>query len=272
MLLLTAGVGSAAASAGSAGASADSYSHFRLPDADMGRSVQDLLTPNEPMYFVVGSDGDTTGRLQLSFKYRLFDPETRLVRRQPWTAGMYFGYTQTSLWNLSEDSKPFEDTSYRPSLFWQNLERRSGWRPDGLRIGYEHESNGEADTRSRSLDTLFFHPGWFFEIGRNELLLAPKFSLYLARSDENRDIEKYRGHVEVLARFGREDSWEVSTTARASERGSLQIDLSYPLRTRVFSRTGGFLYLQLFHGYGQSLMHYDEKEEWQLRIGFAFVR
>lgn len=76
------------------------------------------LTENEPVYFGMGWRGGTSARFQLSFKYRLFDQALGWGRDQPWLSGFYLGYTQTSLWNLSGDSKPFRDTSYRPSLFW----------------------------------------------------------------------------------------------------------------------------------------------------------
>jgi hypothetical protein len=53
----------------------------------------------------------------LSFKYRLFDRWVGFGQDRPWLSGLYFGYTQNSLWDLSAQSKPFRDTSYRPSLF-----------------------------------------------------------------------------------------------------------------------------------------------------------
>ena len=112
------------------------------------------LSVNEPMYFVIGSR--TTARFQFSFKYRLFDPDSLPVEWFSPLSGLHFGYTQTSLWSLGEDSAPFHDTSYRPSLFWQSASLgKGGLTPDLLRGGYEHESNGKDGTSSRSIDTLF---------------------------------------------------------------------------------------------------------------------
>ncbi|HLE65532.1 MAG TPA: phospholipase A, partial [Burkholderiales bacterium] len=70
------------------------------------------LTENEPVYFVMGTRGGTNARFQLSFKYRLFDRSLGWGRDQPWLSGLYLGYTQTTIWNLHDDSKPFRDTSY----------------------------------------------------------------------------------------------------------------------------------------------------------------
>ena len=73
------------------------------------RTVEPPLSENEPIYFSVGTRGDTTARFQLSFKYRLFDRQLGWGRDWPWLAGLHFAYTQTSIWNLSESSKPFLD-------------------------------------------------------------------------------------------------------------------------------------------------------------------
>lgn len=53
------------------------------------------LSSHEPMYFVAGSRGNTTARFQLSFKYRLFDPDG-WAADFPWVGlltGLHFGYT-----------------------------------------------------------------------------------------------------------------------------------------------------------------------------------
>src|SRR5690606_41231026 len=102
---------------------------------------------------------------QLSFKYRLFDRESSLVKRYGWMDRLYFAYTQTTLWYLSEDSRPFEDSSYRPSFFWQESLAHEGWYPAALRMGYEHENKGHTSDKSRSTDTMFFLPTWFILIG-----------------------------------------------------------------------------------------------------------
>src|SRR3970282_2024948 len=121
-----------------------------LPVSAADRSASPPLAENEPVYFVMGTRGDTTGRFQLSFKYRLFDQALGWGREQPWLSGFYLGYTQASLWNLPGDSKPFRDTSYRPSLFWawERIDAKT-W-IDALRAGYEHESNGKDGASSRS--------------------------------------------------------------------------------------------------------------------------
>ncbi len=235
-----------------------------------------VISANEPMYFVLGNRGGVNARFQLSFKYRLVEPDGTLGQALPWLRNLHFGYTQTSLWDLGEESKPFRDTSYRPSLFWQwNLgEGGAGLRPYRLRAGYEHESNGKDGASSRSIDMLFVQPAWRWDFNNGTALtLAPKLYGYLDRED-NPDIARYRGHADWIARYGKDDGWLLAAQMRrgTAGKGNLQLDLSYPLRDTLFARAGGFLHFQLFSGYGESLLDYNRERDTQLRIGFSIVR
>lgn len=234
---------------------------------------EEALSVNEPMYFLLGADSDVTARFQLSFKYRIFDERGRLARMLPPVTGIYFGYTQTSLWNLSEDSRPFEDTSYRPSLFWLYDSGRRGMLPTALRIGYEHESNGRGDTSSRSIDTLFLQPTWETTANYRKLSFLPKLYIYLDDED-NPDIEDYRGYVDWTARYGRDDGWTWRAQLRYGVTGRItgQLDVSYPLREPLFARTGAFFHVQVLSGYGETLLNYDERVDLKIWLGVSVAR
>lgn len=252
------------------------FSEWQLPEGE----EEPALSINEPMYFVVGSNADGSGdlkaRFQISFKYRMFSEEGWFTQKLPWLDLEHFhlGYTQTSLWNLSAESKPFEDTSYRPTFFWEYQTPQYSLLPDYWRFGYEHESNGQAGVASRSIDSLFIQPAWAWRWADETILVAPRLSAYVNKGTENEDIIDYRGAAEVTVRYGSEDSFLASLNTRygLANKGSLQLDLSYPIRQKIFSRAGGYVYLQLFHGYGESLLTYDQKEDLRIRIGFAIVR
>ena len=236
---------------------------------------QPALSINEPMYFVVGRDsGETIGRFQFSFKYRIFDADGSVVQHAPWMENLHFSYTQTSLWNLSADSKPFEDSSYRPSFFWEFRKQRTGARPDFLRAGYEHESNGQGGEDSRSIDTLFIFPAWEISLREWNLFVGSKLYAYLDQDKENSDIEDYRGYGDLILRYGQEDGWLGAVLWRygLEKRNSVQLDLSYPIRKPFLARAGGYFYLQAFHGYGESLLSYNQNQELAVRVGFAIVR
>ncbi len=230
---------------------------------------------NEPMYFIVGKhDRDTKARFQVSLKYRLFDRDGIVVNKIPWLEKLHFAYTQTSLWNLSSNSTAFEDTSYRPSCFWefQNIQMKK--MPDFLRLGYEHESNGQGGEKSRGINTLFIFPAWTMPMGSMDLTIGTKVYVYISRDSENSDIEKYRGYADLIVRYGREDSWLIAAMWRygIDNKNTIQLDLSYPIRKKIFARTGGYFYIQSFYGYGETLLTYNQKQDINVRFGFAVVR
>ncbi|HRO35700.1 phospholipase A [Thauera sp.] len=231
---------------------------------------------HEPMYFLIGGRDPVSARFQFSFRYRVFDGQGVVAETIPVASGLYFGFTQTSLWDLQSESKPFRDSSFRPSLFYRfaldDPDKRGSLALSG---GYEHESNGKEDMPSRSIDTLFARAEARLRLSESGAYLgiAPKAWTYLDRED-NPDIARFRGHAELGVRLGRDDGWLFSTLIRRGTEGKMgtQYDLSYPIRRSVFSGVGAFVHLQAFKGYGETLLEYDENKEVQYRIGVSLVR
>jgi len=237
------------------------------------------LSPDEPLYFVVGWRDGTNAKFQLSFKYRFVNPDGDITHGVPFFSRVYFGYTQTSLWDLESDSKPFFDTSYRPSLFYRH-ERLHEW-GDGrgwwwAQVGIEHESNGQGGDASRSLNTVYVQPVLELDraLGTAHLTVAPRVWAYVGSLDDNPDLPDYRGYGELrLAVTGRSE-WQVAATGRVgtSGKGAVQVDFTYPL-DRLFLRSlDAFVHVQVFNGWGESLLTYDQRLPWQVRIGFAAIR
>jgi len=231
------------------------------------------LSEEEPVYFVVGAHQGANARFQLSFKYRLFDPTSGYGAEQPWLVGFYFAYTQTSLWDLSADSKPFHDTAYKPSFFWRWQRLDPHTRIDGARVGFEHESNGQAGETSRSVNTLFVRPEWRWSVGRGGTFeFTPKFYAYLS-THENPDIASYRGYVDWRVRHDAGGQWITTALVRVGTagKGSLNLDMSRRTRDVRVGPLSGYLHLQYFNGYGESILDYNVRRPWQLRIGLAIV-
>ncbi|HEV3011158.1 MAG TPA: phospholipase A [Burkholderiales bacterium] len=232
------------------------------------------LSENDPMYFIIGTRGGTSARFQLSFKYRLFDVSAGIGQERPWLSGLYFGYTQNSLWDLSTESKAFRDTSYRPSLFWK-WERADDARAlfDGARLGVEHESNGGEDDTSRSINIAFVRPEWRWRTRDGASFeFTPKIYSYLDK-EENTDIAHYRGYVDWRARFDSGGNWIATTVFRygTADKGSILLDVSRRTRDVKIGPVSGYLHMQFFAGYGESILDYNVKRKSQLRFGFAIV-
>ncbi|MGH8782655.1 phospholipase A [Paraburkholderia sp.] len=244
--------------------------------ATTGRGVLSHISYFEPMYFGVGRNGDTTARFQFSFKYRILMPDD--LHSKAFVDNLYFAYTQTSIWDLSADSKPFRDTSYEPQLFYYLPD--TGWRSSwftrmGIAAGIGHESNGKAGSDSRSINIAFVRPTWEFgDLSANHLTVSPKFYYYLEKSD-NPDIADYRGYVDLLVKYGSPDGLQLATTLRKGTKhwyGSVDTQLTYPVAKLLGSAWGGYLWVGYFNGYGEDILDYNNRQHWIARIGYSIAR
>jgi phospholipase A1/A2 len=231
----------------------------------------------DPVYVVVGGDGGLNAKFQVSLRFRLFDDRGSLARQLPWIDDLYLSFSQTSLWDLGELSKPFKDSSYRPRLFYANYDL-ARYLDGKLRVGVEtgigHESNGKEAEDSRSYNMLYARPTVTFgDPDGLRAYFAPLVHNYIAESD-NRDIEHYRGYVDWLFGVGSKgglDFWGVLRKGTRSDYGSIELNASYPLSKLSGGDLTGWLMLQYFNGYGESLLDYNRKLESQLRLGIAIA-
>jgi len=229
----------------------------------------------EPVYFIVGGDGGLNAKFQISLRYQLFDNQGRLARRLPWIDDLYLSYSQTSLWDLGDLSKPFKDSSYRPRLFYSNNDLTrlfDGQLRLGVETGFGHESNGKEGDDSRSFNMLYVRPILTFgDPAGLRFYAAPLIHNYISK-DENPDIADYRGNVDWVFGFGARgglDFWTTLRKGRRSNYGSVELNLSYPLSKLSGGDLTGWLTLQYFNGYGESLLDYNRKLDSQLRLGIA---
>jgi len=243
-------------------------------DRDTARFVT-AFSPYEPNYFSVGSNGPTNAKFQVSLKFRVFNPETKT----PFLEGIYLAYSQTSIWQTGLSSAPFYDSSYRPSVFYLD-EDVSQWpfrktSRLGFQAGLEHESNGKDGAASRSMNLAFMRPTVTFPFADGYFVaISPKIYAYLEKSD-NPDIPYYRGYSDMLFKVGSIDGTQLATTVRkgtGKDPYSAELDLSIPLKTAKLGNLGGYLHLQYFNGFGESLLDYNRRVLPQFRIGLMITR
>ncbi len=232
----------------------------------------------EPLYFLYGPE-PRNARFQFSLKYRILDtaepPETegRVLR------GLFFGYTQTSLWDLESASKPFEDTSYKPELFYLRqdlpISPGAGIKRVDFQTGVQHESNGRAGPESRSLNIAYVRPTLVFgDPEQYHFTVSAKLWTYIGDLSENPDIYRYRGYFDLYADYGSFDGWKLASIFRKGtegSNGSVQLDLTYPLNRSILRSLDFFLHAQFFSGYGETLLNYDRYDT-RFRIGFSVYR
>lgn len=214
--------------------------------------------------------GDETEVIfQLSIKQRLF------------INNLYAAYTQKSFWQAynHDISAPFRETNYNPEVFYRWLpgdDMLRRWHLDewGFDAGIEHESNGRTWPGSRSWNRAYFAPfrtssggtslwylkAWyrFPESAKNDPLDPG--------GDDNPDIYKHYGWTEATYRHEFPSRMLVNASVRgnlASGHGAFSLRLSKPASTGEF-----FYVMDLFTGYGESLIDYDDEVT---RIGFGLM-
>jgi hypothetical protein len=177
----------------------------QVPLDDAATLVQSFLkdlSVYNPMYFLFGVDpGLEQSKFQFSFKYRLFNTEGFLAEKAPWVSGFHLGYTQRSIWDLKSESKPFDDTSYMPEVFYLlpkidlGIDRISAF---GIQGGFQHESNGKGGEDSRSTNYLYIRPVMGIHLfGPYHVKIAPKIYTYVENEDEPTKILTIIGVISI---------------------------------------------------------------------------
>ncbi len=215
-------------------------------------------------------------KFQFSFKYLLWgDGPGPVLPAEP-VHGLYFGYTQRSLWDITGNSSPFYDTSYMPELIYGYLpppDHSTGWHWRGVQTAVQHESNGKAGTDSRSLNIVYVKPTVAFDAGAGwEFLFTPKVFFYIGGLSDNPDLTRYRGYGEYSLTVLKDEVALrlLGRLGSRADRGSIEADLTFPLKFH----SGGFatfIMVQYFDGYGESLLDYRSKSH-TVRFGVALVR
>ncbi|HET6587034.1 MAG TPA: phospholipase A [Oleiagrimonas sp.] len=174
---------------------------------------------------------------------------------------VWFAYTQTSHWQVYNDgiSRPFRETNYEPEamLVFDTHYDVLGWKGRLLGIGVNHQSNGRSNPLSRSWNRIiadigFERPGW-------TIMFRPWIRINETRShDDNPDIEDYmgRGSVQIVHEAGgNEFSLLLRHSLRGGEHshGAMRFTWAFPIHAKLRG------YVQLFHGYGESLIDYNHR-------------
>ncbi|MCS7091230.1 MAG: phospholipase A [Verrucomicrobiota bacterium] len=233
----------------------------------------------EPFYFLAGTESPNA-KFQISFKYRVVNEEGFLAGRIPWLQGLHLAYTQTSLWDWNRESKPFFDSSYKPEVLWswENLlsnRSSASWVRCDLQGGFQHESNGKAGADSRSLNLAYVGPTFIFGPPDGlQLKIQPRLWTYIGGLEENPDLPDYRGYGDLRLTLGWPRGLQLSAWGRMGhegDRGSLQLDLTYPMMRLLSGSFSLYLHAQYFTGYGESLLDYDARSS-MFRVGLSLFR
>ena len=192
---------------------------------------------------------------------------------------LWFGYTQQSYWQLFHGgiSRPFRSTDHEPEVFYvyptdAPLPWGGRWRYSG--VGLVHQSNGESNPLSRSWNRWYVMTGAEWRSGWQLHLKAWKRVAESAENDDNPGIQDFVGRGEARLLWNVNDQHILGLTVRGTPgrgRGSGRLEW---LRTLGEGWNGGKsnlrLHVQLFSGYGDSLLDYNYKRT-ALSVGLSLL-
>jgi len=182
---------------------------------------------------------------------------------------LWFGYTQKSFWQEynTDDSAPFRETNYEPEVFVRyetNYDLGPG-RLNGVTLGFNHESNGQSEPRSRSWNRIVGSAAYSYD--RWLFILQPWYRLPEDDSeDDNEDIERYLGYANYMAIYkwseDRTLSMKLMNNLRSDNKTSIELGYSFPMGDTIKG------YVHYYNGYGESLIDYNERIQ---RIGIGIM-
>lgn len=248
-----------------------------------------LLTPYKPIYFLLGKYSSNPNdqphsennnpeyivpeglpydnielKFQLSFK-------TKVLQSFLWgSADLWVAYTQKSFWQVYNHdlSRPFREINYEPEVILNFPVKFKvlGFDTRMVGIAFNHQSNGKSDPFSRSLNRFILHAG----------LERKNWTVYLRswyglsdNNGDNPDISDYIGRADlnvIYAKKGHVVSFigGYNMNFNASPRGNAELSWSYPIKNNLKA------YLQISHGYGESLIDYNHLQT-TVGIGISLI-
>ena len=237
--------------------------------------VSYINSPNQ-----IGNDDFSSDKIDhLEAKYQLSVKMPIYLANQENLEGLFFGFTAVSFWQVYNNaiSKPFRETNYEPEIFYNfDTDEFSilGYKFNGVQLGFNHQSNGQNQLRSRSWnrlwasilfssqDSYYFLKSWY------RLPEEDKQNPLDPSGDDNPDITHFLGHFELGYGTRFKTGWgdfKLHTQFRnnlktSDNKGSIELNLSYPINDRYE------ILLQYFNGYGDSLIDYNRHQQ---RVGIG---
>lgn len=223
-----------------------------------------ILQRHRPFYFAYGTP---LSKLQLSFKTPLL-----------MDSGLYFAYTQSMFWSLREESKPFEDLTFNPEIFYRWHQSDSGLESIDF-APISHVSNGKSGLDSRSMNLSYVRFNFSAEGRRWLTRLGLEVSGIFDTEKNNSDVYDFIGPFKIHLGFVQMfDAYYFDKSEFGLDlipggkwgtdwhRGGYQATWSF--RLGAIKVVPAF-YVQYYTGYGETLLYYNKKTD-AFRVGFIF--
>ena len=233
-------------------------------------------------------------KFQISMKFQVLETNLYIFKYDLFPA--YISYTQKSLWNVGQNSMPFEESNYNPTFFLDypvNAKILGKFQLcDIILSPFEHESNGLAGIQSRSWNRQYVQMSIGLESTEKmnvtnsfqfeKVLLYIKLwhasaysdqDTYLQSIGNNNKFLDYMGHGEIgisIRNFIwggilRDHQLDIKTPIfRDNNKNSYELEFRQQIPDMNFA-----IYIQYWYGYGETLLRFDQFGH-RTFVGFSF--
>lgn len=206
-------------------------------------------------------------REEIKYQLSLKVPFWKNILGYPST--LYFAYTQLSYWQAYNKEAFFRSTDYEPEIFLANeinFHLYKDFTLNFINVGAEHQSNGFGNTLERSWNRLYLEAT--ASQGNFMVIMKPWYIFHdHSWLVHNPNIGSYLGYMQLIFAYKLENSVINLRTYGLGVHGGQRTsaELSYSFKMTPYMNG----YLQVFSGYGQSLIEYNHRTN-SVGIGIAF--
>ncbi|WP_417860646.1 phospholipase A [Winogradskyella sediminis] len=221
-------------------------------------------------YFITGvPTNKTINEVTANAKYQISFKQILTRSRLPLDTYLFLTYTQKSFWNIYEESFPFKDINFNPSLalgkFFYGKDNRL--RGVGV-LSFEHESNGRDSIASRSWNRI--NVEYTTGIFKNTVA-SFKAWLPFSYKEGNPDLLEYVGLGQInLSHTYKPDKLIFDLRLRKG----LNLEGKGSVRARIYFNpfdnniSNQYLMLEWFVGQAEGLLNYQQSQS-MLRVGYV---
>lgn len=197
-------------------------------------------------------------KFQISIMQRLTKPVL------PFDSYAILTYSQKSFWNVFEESSPFSESNYNPTIGIGRIIYRENRALGFAGLMFEHESNGRDSADSRSWNFVSYSVFTALPFGIRAMI---KFWYPFDYKEDNPCLMDYIGYGELRFTFpiyGEMAMADITMRkgARWDWRGSVQGQFYFKL-TKIANQ---YFVVQVFTGYAENLKYYYKSEN-MIRFG-----
>ena len=239
------------------------------------RSTVDSLIGNAPAFSIHKDNFFISGvplnekitKRTADAKYQISFKQLMTRNTLPWDTYLFLTYTQKAFWNIYENSSPFQEINFNPSIGFGKPVYNKNDRLVGLAsLMLEHESNGREGDFSRSWNSVNFKYSLMLD---PELKLTAEAWVPFSYKSGNPDLLDYIGLAEANLEY---DIIPKRFIAELMLRKGLEWNWKGAYRARIFYRpfkmSNQYFMLEWFNGYAESLINYTEHVN-MIRVGYV---